>query len=166
MVALGGMSGIKRCALCRESLSLAEFGRWKGQPDGIAWACKPCYRAYRKGWADANRERKRELDRQLDAIHREKRHAKNRAYSLTHREQRNATQAKRRAAKLAVPHEPYDRADIYERDEGLCHICGHYVPRPMFHLDHVIPLSKGGPDTPENVAVAHASCNHKKGARV
>src|SRR4249920_72939 len=99
----------KRCRLCGEVKSLDEFGRWKGQPDGIAWACRPCYRAYRKGWADANRERKRELDRRLYAANLEKRRAKNSRYSLTHRAARNATQAKRRATRLGAVHEPYDR---------------------------------------------------------
>ena len=34
------------------------------------------------------------------------------------------------------------------------------------HIDHVIPLSKGGPDCIENVRPTHASCNLKKGNRV
>jgi 5-methylcytosine-specific restriction endonuclease McrA len=155
----------KRCALCGEIKPLDDFGRWKSQPDGIAWACKPCYRSYRKGWADANRERKRELDRRLYAANLEKRRAKNRRYSLTHRSARNATQAKRRAARLGALHEPYDRDAIYERDAGRCHICVAPVPRDSFHLDHVVPLSRGGSDTPANVAVAHPECNHRKGAR-
>jgi len=32
------------------------------------------------------------------------------------------------------------------------------------HIDHVMPLSKGGPDTLENVRPAHGSCNVKKQA--
>jgi 5-methylcytosine-specific restriction endonuclease McrA len=160
------MSGIKRCPLCEVEKSLDEFGRWKGQPDGIAWACKPCYRAYRKGWADANRERKRELDRKLHTKHVEKRREKNRLYSLTHREQRNATQAKRRAAKLGAVHEPYDRIAIYHRDKGVCHICGEHVWHQYFHIDHIVPLARGGSDTPNNVALAHPACNHAKGAKV
>jgi 5-methylcytosine-specific restriction endonuclease McrA len=31
------------------------------------------------------------------------------------------------------------------------------------HLDHVIPLSKGGNDTPDNVRTTHAKCNMAKG---
>jgi len=156
----------KRCALCGEIKSLDDFGRWKSQPGGIAWACKPCYRIYRKGWADANRERKRELERRGYAAHLEERRAKNRLYSLTHRGVRNATQAKRRARQLGAVHEPYDRDRIYERDEGRCHICGGPVPQDAFHIDHIVPLSRGGADTPTNVAVAHSTCNHRKAARV
>ncbi|WP_233347295.1 HNH endonuclease [Ponticaulis koreensis] len=35
--------------------------------------------------------------------------------------------------------------------------------RPTF--DHVKPRSKGGPDTPENLQLAHARCNKIKGNR-
>lgn len=156
---------LKLCPLCGEAKPLSEYGRWKHQPNGIAWACKPCYRAYRKHWADANRDRKRELDRHLHAVHIEQRHEKNRVYSLAHRAARNATQAKRRATKRGVAHAPYDRDGIYIRDEGICHLCWEPVGEE-FHIDHVIPLARGGADTPDNVAVAHPHCNHKKGARV
>jgi 5-methylcytosine-specific restriction endonuclease McrA len=46
-------------------------------------------------------------------------------------------------------------------------------PRSAFHgraqawdLDHVIPLSKGGEHSYDNVQVTHPSCNRKKGAKV
>jgi len=32
-------------------------------------------------------------------------------------------------------------------------------------MDHIIPRSKGGPDTPENLQLAHATCNKIKGNR-
>lgn len=32
------------------------------------------------------------------------------------------------------------------------------------HIDHLIPIAKGGPDTLENVRPSHAICNLKKGA--
>jgi 5-methylcytosine-specific restriction endonuclease McrA len=33
------------------------------------------------------------------------------------------------------------------------------------HIDHLIPISKGGSDTLENVRPTHALCNLKKGNR-
>jgi len=32
------------------------------------------------------------------------------------------------------------------------------------HFDHVVPLSKGGPHTTENIRPSHSTCNLKKGA--
>jgi len=34
------------------------------------------------------------------------------------------------------------------------------------HLDHVIPLSKGGYDTIDNIRPTHGICNIRKGARL
>ena len=58
-----------------------------------------------------------------------------------------------------------------------CHICGEPIdmdaPRRVgvpdweksLHLDHVIPLVKGGSHTLENVKPAHALCNIVKGKK-
>ena len=40
-----------------------------------------------------------------------------------------------------------------------------YCPRPYEHIDHVIPLSKGGTAWPANLVPACASCNHRKSNR-
>lgn len=63
----------------------------------------------------------------------------------------------------AVKH--ISRAYIIERDNSRCHMCRKKCKPSEIHLDHVIPLSKGGPHTPENLRVACAKCNIAKGAR-
>lgn len=75
----------------------------------------------------------------------------------------------RRAAKLAVDTEPYRTVDIYERDGWVCQLCGRKVNRQLrwpharsVSIDHIIPLSKGGPDVPANVQCAHLGCNASK----
>lgn len=56
---------------------------------------------------------------------------------------------------------------------GVCGICGLPMdrevrwPDPMSKsIDHIIPLSKGGSHTQENLAWAHLGCNVRKGVRV
>jgi 5-methylcytosine-specific restriction endonuclease McrA len=68
----------------------------------------------------------------------------------------------------------YSRESILERDDYTCYLCGDKVDLnaahnmkeegwEMYpHLDHVIPLSKGGDDTPDNVRTTHAKCNMAK----
>jgi len=51
------------------------------------------------------------------------------------------------------------RAMIYKRDNNKCQYCG--ATRHLT-IDHVIPRSKGGLDTWENLVVACSSCNVKK----
>jgi len=71
--------------------------------------------------------------------------------------------SRRRARRNANSVEPYSRAAIFKRDGGICHICRKPVGQD-YHIDHLIPLSRGGADAPWNVAVAHRRCNFQRGA--
>lgn len=58
------------------------------------------------------------------------------------------------------------RAYIIARDGTTCGICGLPVlPGEPLDIDHIVPVALGGSDDPENLQVAHASCNRSKGAR-
>ena len=35
--------------------------------------------------------------------------------------------------------------------------------RNIYTIDHIVPLSQGGPDTEDNMFAACKSCNHRKG---
>lgn len=56
-------------------------------------------------------------------------------------------------------------------EAGLCAYCGSFCPFESrhgddgWHVDHIVPLSQGGPDQRSNVTLACASCNLKKSAR-
>jgi 5-methylcytosine-specific restriction endonuclease McrA len=71
----------------------------------------------------------------------------------------------RRARETGVPSEPIDLLDIAERDGWCCHLCGDSVARIDASLDHLIPLSKGGPHLKTNVALAHIRCNKRRGTK-
>jgi hypothetical protein len=62
-----------------------------------------------------------------------------------------------------IMNEKPSRSMVYTRDENKCQYCG--VTRNLT-IDHVIPKSKGGGDTWENLVVACVSCNTKKGNRL
>lgn len=52
-----------------------------------------------------------------------------------------------------------------ERSMLRCAYCGWVGPSAFFVWDHVIPLSRGGADTPYNRVVACVGCNSQKGAK-
>jgi len=63
--------------------------------------------------------------------------------------------------------------EIAERDNFVCHICEVLVdmslPRTSKQgatLDHVIPISKGGVDSLENLKLAHWICNIRKSDKI
>lgn len=72
----------------------------------------------------------------------------------------------RRARRRGTQVEPVSRRAVWERDGGICHICLDPVAFEEMHLDHVMPLAKGGTHTYDNVAPTHASCNLHKAAKV
>ena len=55
------------------------------------------------------------------------------------------------------------RVMIYKRDRNSCQYCGSTT---RLTIDHVLPRSKGGDDSWENLVVACSSCNTKKGNRL
>lgn len=68
----------------------------------------------------------------------------------------------------AVKVEPIYWSKVFERDKGICQLCGRYtvnarVPHLLAPtLDHIIPLSCGGSHTMDNVHIAHFECNVSK----
>ena len=58
-----------------------------------------------------------------------------------------------------------DKRAAYERQKGICPICGKKFPFEKMHADHIIPWSKGGHTTPDNCQMLCRDCNLKKGAQ-
>jgi hypothetical protein len=77
---------------------------------------------------------------------------------------RNTWRDEDRARAAGVPFEHVDRLTVYIRDYWICGICGgcidlaHDYPDPdTATLDHVVPISRGGPHT--YTQCAHLACN-------
>lgn len=82
-----------------------------------------------------------------------------------------AASLKRDALKRGLFVENVDPEYILNRDRWKCHICGKRIgrrykwPHPRSAtMDHVIPLSRGGEHSRQNVKAAHAECNLRKNA--
>jgi len=71
----------------------------------------------------------------------------------------------RRARLLGAFVEHVDPLEVLLRHEGVCGVCSERVDPADFHVDHVIPLARGGEHSYANTAPAHPLCNLRKGAR-
>jgi len=101
-----------------------------------------------------------------NAAHREERCAYAAAYRAAHLEERRVQSHNHRARVASAPgtHTAADVAAQYERQRGRCYWCSTKVGE-AYHVDHVIPLSKGGGNGPENLVIACPACNQKKHAK-
>ena len=59
----------------------------------------------------------------------------------------------------------FNRRNIFVRDRSRCQYCGKVKPQRDLNLDHVMPQSRGGKSTWDNVVCACIRCNTKKGNR-
>lgn len=105
-----------------------------------------------KDWRERNKERLREYEQ-------------NRVRTDDRLVQRQRKQ-KYKAKQWNVLVETVDFLVIMERDRGICQICGVPVTEETLSFDHIIPLSKGGPHTEDNIQVAHIECNVRKGSSI
>lgn len=55
-----------------------------------------------------------------------------------------------------------NRRNIYHRDGNVCQYCGRKFPTSELSLDHIVPRSRGGVDSWENLVCACTNCNSRK----
>jgi 5-methylcytosine-specific restriction endonuclease McrA len=60
----------------------------------------------------------------------------------------------------------FSRRNVFDRDQNRCQYCGKRFGTPELSLDHVLPRSRGGLSTWENLVVACYRCNAKKANRL
>lgn len=87
---------------------------------------------------------------------------------------RRLNKGRREARKRKVESERVDPLRVFARDGWRCQLCGIPTPRRLRgahrpsspELDHIVPISKGGPHTYANTQCACRACNSKKGDKV
>jgi 5-methylcytosine-specific restriction endonuclease McrA len=122
-------------------------------------------------WYEENREKAHESNRKYREENPEKGRECKRKWREENPEKERAKRAKRRALKnkvtvgdLTAIARVYDLAT--NGDSVPCYLCGKVIPKGERHVDHIIPLSKGGLHTASNLAIACAKCNMSKGAKL
>lgn len=82
-------------------------------------------------------------------------------YRKTNRASLRVLEARRRARKRNAPTEPFTAAELDAHLDRLGRRCV-YCRGPYEHLDHVMPLSRGGAHALSNLVPACKSCNLRK----
>lgn len=118
-------------------------------------------------WKKKNKNKVNKMNRNYRLKYPEKAKFFSRRWKQANKDRVNASTVKRQALiKGATVGELFLREEVYIRDNGICHICKLPVSIEDYQIDHIIPVSKGGPHTKNNVATSHARCNQQKGNRL
>lgn len=72
----------------------------------------------------------------------------------------------RRAKKYGITKRSVNRLKIIKRDRQTCYMCHRKLGYREIVLDHVRPLSRRGTHSEDNLRVACAPCNLRKGNRL
>lgn len=160
----------KTCSKCKvEKPGTSEFfykSAASRAPDGLQYYCKECAKtaarsSYAKDPAASNARRvaNRRANPERDAATHRRWAAAN---PEAQREHWRKTKQTRRAARRGNLTEYVDPLVLLEMDDGVCGICGGDVDPFEFHMDHVIPVSRGGDHSYANMQVSHPRCNKRK----
>lgn len=71
----------------------------------------------------------------------------------------------RRYERMRRPVIRLSRKNLMLRDEHQCQYCARRLPTRELNIDHVLPRSRGGSDSWENLVTACRACNLRKGRR-
>jgi len=56
--------------------------------------------------------------------------------------------------------------EVVKKANGICYLCGWIVLPEEMSIDHVIPLSRGGAHSQDNLEMTHKNCNSSKGSKL
>lgn len=120
-----------------------------------------------KEYRKKNVERRKAYNNRWNADHREQARATEKAYKQRRPEVRQGIKARRRAAEgshTTTDLEAIRAAQTDKRGRLRCWYCGKPV-KGSAHLEHKIPLSRGGTNWPSNLCYACEACNLHKSKR-
>lgn len=155
----------KKCSSCDLNKEVECFKKSKTTSDGYRSYCILCRK---------NKQKEKYATDEQFRIDESKRHAKiylKNSKKIIDRHNKWAKENpllclqqanKRRAKKAGVEFSNFDLNLINEKYNNSCIYCE--KTDGTFHYDHLMPLSKGGPHTIENIVLACESCNCRKHA--
>lgn len=151
------IKGINYCSkLCSAKGRSVEGAKWR-DPNQI--------KAYMKEYSAKNRKRLNELANERVKKNKSKRHETQAKYRKNNRHKIAVIYADRKGATLIGDLTPEQWEQVIEKYNHTCLCCGKREPEIKITLDHIIPLSRGGSHTKENVQPLCKSCNSRKNTK-
>ena len=186
----GKLACSRRCPVCGRILLLVpgQFHRDSKSSSGFSWRCAECACRAAKEWASQNKERRKIRSRRWYEANRLRQYANNKRAEQADPERYRryhclavARYQKRNKENIRDKHRIYkanykarrrnavgrlsahDVNALWIKQGGKCEYCE--KPLLTFHLDHKLPLSRGGRNDVCNIALSCPRCNCSKKAQ-
>jgi 5-methylcytosine-specific restriction endonuclease McrA len=134
-------------------------------------------------WSETHKEhksnyarRKRQSDPEVFRIRQQQYRSKNRelinererAYNKIHPEVERAATERRRARNMNASgsHTKSDIRILLKSQKSRCWWCGDKIDGSAYHIDHRIPLSRGGSNDASNLCISCPNCNLSKASKL
>lgn len=170
----------RTCTRCGDWKPLDQFNADASARLGVRCCCKVCQRAEVLEYARNHQEERREYGhlyrratgeeraahRRLEYWRNPEQHRERARRWLSEHPDYMRVQNDRRRARVAAARGAYTPADIEAiriAQGNRCYICHKKLKK--YHIDHFIPLAKGGANDPGNLRLACPACNLHKGAK-
>lgn len=179
-------AGLKKCRKCGELGALDRFRKTPVTKDGYTSACRAClsaadrarqaakspeerqaqrdrYRHHKTKWRENNRDKIADYTRRTRSKNSERHAAWRKANPEKFSALIKVSGYRRRAAKAAgaTAKETLAWANAQKK---RCYWCNARCPDD-YHIDHYVPLSRGGLHEIENLVIACPDCNRRKSAK-
>lgn len=165
---------MKKCSKCGLEKQESEFNRDSSKGDGLYSSCRPCCDAYyasvrerklsyKKEYRAKNAQKIAEYRRQYYESNSDRAKEVAKTWAKNNRIKKRIAESCRRAAKRGSEgkHKKDDVLELLSLQKGKCACCKTKVDK-LFHVDHVIPLSKGGDNGRSNLQILCPTCNMQK----
>jgi|SRR5579884_1269984 len=172
----------KICPRCNNEYPLEEFPLDRSKKDGHYCYCVLCtveerrtYRATHQQELQAYEQRRKgdpkrraqdnDYHRRRSTLpeYQEKAKERQRRWTQANPEKLTEKSLRRRARLREARVEKVDYRYIRQQSTGLCYICQQPIlPHHRTEFDHIIPITRGGSHTMDNIALVHRTCNRRK----
>jgi 5-methylcytosine-specific restriction endonuclease McrA len=156
-----------RCRACARERT----AQWRKDHPNAAKDWRDAHPDYQKKWYEENRETHLARTKERYDADPERKLELNRRWKEENPERRKLlykAQRSRRRNRMMASEEQHTASDIalqYRSQRGRCWWCGKQVG-DTYHVDHRIPLARGGSNGPGNICIACPHCNSQKKAKL